>query len=101
MNRKRKQEQKKVAKERVSILMSEAEKTPEYANRYVHLARKIAMKVNIKFPRLLQRKFCKYCYSFLNSKNSRVRTTKGKVVITCLECKKFNRIPLSKKKGIK
>ncbi len=65
------------------------------ANRYVQLARKIAMKVRLRLPRELKRRFCKHCYAYLApGVNCRVRTGRGKVVITCLECRKFTRIPL-------
>jgi ribonuclease P protein subunit RPR2 len=90
--------QKKIAKERIEILMKKAEevfpKNKSLANRYVTLARKIAMKVNVRFPRELKRKFCKHCYKFIvPGVNARVRTKDGKVVYYCLECKKFTRIP--------
>ena len=63
------------------------------ANRYVSLARKIAMKVKLKIPLKCKRKFCKHCYSYLRPGiNSRVRTNRGKVTISCFECKKFTRI---------
>ena len=37
---------------------------PKLANKYINLARKNAMKVNLKLPRNLKRKFCKHCYSY-------------------------------------
>ncbi len=70
------------------------------AKRYVTLARKIAMKSNIRLPSELKRKFCGHCNSFFNSKNSRIRTRDGKLISYCLECKKFSRIPLAKKRKI-
>ncbi len=95
-----KEKQKKIAKERVKVLFSEAEqifpKNPVRANRYVELARKLAMKVNIRLPKKYKRQFCKHCYSFLASANSTTRIRDGKVVIYCKECKKYTRIPLGK-----
>jgi ribonuclease P protein subunit RPR2 len=98
-----KSKQKDIAKERVIILFQQAEevfsKNRSLANRYVTLARKIAMKVKIRIPLELKRKFCKHCYKFLMpGVNYRVRTRDGKVIISCLECKKFTRIPVRKKK---
>ncbi len=91
-----KKQQKEIAKERITTLFDKANKVfPEnkaLANRYVTLARKIAMKVRVRMPQELKRKFCKHCYKFL--KNSRTRIQNGKVIISCLECKKFTRIPL-------
>ena len=97
-----KEKQKKIAKERVDVLFGQAEqiftKNPVRANRYVDLARKIAMKVNIRMPKRLKRQFCKHCFSFLKSGvNSTTRIRDGKVVIYCRECKKYTRIPLGKK----
>lgn len=94
-----KSKQKEIAKERINILFSEAEKVfPQnkaLANRYVTLARKIAMKVKIRIPPELKRRFCRYCYKYLlPGVNARVRTRGGKVIISCFECKKFLRIPL-------
>ncbi|MBT3814636.1 ribonuclease P [Candidatus Woesearchaeota archaeon] len=96
-----KSKQKEIAKERVKILFQQAEevfsKNKSLANRYVTLARKISMKVKIRIPLELKRKFCKHCYKFMMpGVNSRVRTRDGKVIISCLECKKFTRI-LTKK----
>jgi ribonuclease P protein subunit RPR2 len=94
--------QKDIAKERILILFNQAEgvfsKNKSLANRYVTLARKIAMKVRIRMPLELKRKFCKHCYKFLQpGANSRIRTKDGKVIISCFECKKFTRIQIKKK----
>ncbi len=72
-------------------------KNPELANNYVRKARNLAMKHRMKLPSELRRKFCKTCYSYLvPGENSRVRVSKGKVVISCFECKGFTRIPYIK-----
>jgi ribonuclease P protein subunit RPR2 len=65
---------------------------PFLANRYIKLARKNAMKVNLKIPRNLKRKFCKHCYFYLvPGKNCRVRIHKSRVIYYCFNCKKFMR----------
>jgi len=92
---------KEIARQRIKKLFSEAEKIfpndKELANKYVKLARKIAMKFNLRMPRGYKRRFCKHCYSYLvPGKNLRVRTRDEKSVYYCLECKKFMRFPLSK-----
>ncbi|MBU0962917.1 MAG: ribonuclease P [Nanoarchaeota archaeon] len=92
---------KEIALQRIKQLFEEADsvfkENPERANRYVKLARKIAMKVNLKFPRELKRKFCKHCYSYLKQGvNSRVRNYKSRITIYCNNCKKFTRIPILK-----
>lgn len=66
----------------------------EAANRYIRKARKLAMKTRFRMPRELKRRFCKHCYAYLQpGKNARIRIHAGKVIIYCLECKKFTRIP--------
>ncbi|MBI2152069.1 ribonuclease P [Candidatus Woesearchaeota archaeon] len=92
-----KKEQKDIALQRIKILFKEAEKRfssdSKLAHRYVTLARNLAMKVKLKIPLELKRRFCKHCYKYLQpGVNSRVRTRNGKVIISCLECKKFMRI---------
>lgn len=99
-----KAKQKEIAKERINILFKQAEdifsKDKSLSNRYVFLARKIAMKAKVRIPRELKRKFCKHCYKFLMpGLNCRVRKQTDKLVISCLECKKFTRIPTLKKKA--
>jgi len=95
----------KIAKERINILFKEAasmfKKDSKLSNRYVELARKIAMKYKVKIPPALKRRFCKHCHAYLvPSKNCRVRLTKHKVVYYCLNCKKYMRFPYAKKKSI-
>lgn len=94
-----KAQQKDIATERIVILFQQAEeqfsKNKSLAHRYVELARAIAMKTKVKIPRELRRRFCRHCYAYLRpGVNARVRMRKGKVVISCLECKRFMRIPV-------
>ncbi|MFC1769386.1 ribonuclease P protein component 4 [Nanoarchaeota archaeon] len=89
----------KIALDRIGILFKQAqlmyEEDPKLSNRYVRLARTIAMKYKVKFPRELKRKFCKNCYHFLvPGKNSRVRIQKGRLTIYCSDCKQYTRVPL-------
>ena len=97
-----KEKQKKIAEERIKILFSEAKDifptNPKRANRYVEMARKVAMKVNLEMTKLQKRQFCKHCYSYLRSGvNATSRTRDAKLIIYCKECKKYTRIPLTKK----
>ncbi len=97
MKRRPKKQVKEIANQRIKELFAEAFKTKsqKLANRYVHLARKIAGKARIRMPREYKRRFCKHCYAYLRSgKNARIRTRQGKLIIYCLNCKKYNRIPL-------
>lgn len=90
----KKESQKEIALERIEILFELAEKVAldgnlEYANNYVKKARIIGMKCNVRIPKELKRKFCKFCHSFLlPGKNSKVRinSKKKRVAIKCLSC---------------
>ena len=96
-----KQKQKEIALQRIKTLFQQAEeifpKNKALAHRYVYLARTMAMKVHAQIPQGLKRKMCKHCYKYLvPGTNARIRTRDGKVIISCLDCKKFTRIPLKK-----
>ena len=62
-----KKKQKEIAQERIKILFQQAEenfsKSKSLSNRYVTLARKIAMKTKTRIPLNLKRRFCKHCLS--------------------------------------
>jgi ribonuclease P protein subunit RPR2 len=88
--------QKMIALERINVLFKEAKKAfkdePEFADRYVQLARKIAMKYKVKIPAGLKRSFCKRCNKYLMpGTNSQVRSHKGHIVFYCLSCKSIMR----------
>jgi len=97
-------EQRKIALERINILFNQAKKVfkkdPSLSNRYVSLARKIAMRYKVRIPSNLKKQFCKHCYHYLvPSVNCRVRLQKGKVVYYCMNCKKYMRFPYRKRKS--
>jgi ribonuclease P protein subunit RPR2 len=88
---------KKIARERIEILFKQAGRAfcdhPERSNRYVELARRIAMRQRIRMDLEFRRRFCHHCYAFLvPGKNMRVRVHRGNVVITCHACNKKTRI---------
>ncbi len=76
---------KKIARERIDILFSEASKRPEKANRYVELARRIAMKARISLSNF-KTCYCTKCHVLFNSESLKVRIKKGFVVYECLKC---------------
>jgi|TARA_Y100000310_G_scaffold335874_1_gene418983 ribonuclease P protein subunit RPR2 len=93
--------QQNIAKERINILFKEAKsmfkEDPKLSNRYVQLARRIAMKYKVKLPSELKRRFCKKCHHFLMpGKNLKVRTQKGNIVYNCLDCKHVMRFRYNK-----
>ena len=71
---------------------------PELAQRYVKIARKIAMGTKLRLPREYKRLVCKHCKSFiLPGVNCRVRIQSRRephVVMTCLNCGRHSRMPL-------
>lgn len=89
--------QRKIALERIEVLFKEAKAMfkddSKLSDRYVQLARKIAMKYKVKIPSEFKRRICKNCHKYLvPGKNCRVRTRKGHIVYYCLKCKNFMRI---------
>lgn len=70
----------------------------DLAQRYVDIARKVAMAVRLRLPREYRHQICRRCKSFiLPGVNCRVRIRQRReshVVITCLNCGKQMRIPL-------
>jgi len=100
-HRKKPSDQLRIAEERIVELFKQAEDANQhYANRYVEIARKIAMKYKLKMPSELRKRFCKKCGSYLRQGvNCRVRTRDGKLVYYCVNCNSFMRFPgLGKKK---
>ena len=85
----------KIAKERMAILIAEAEKTddPKMAKRYVELTKKIGMRYNVRLPKQTKRYFCKYCHVRLLSG---WRTKNGIKYIICKSCGKTIRFPFRK-----
>lgn len=89
----------KKALEQVKELFQKADnsfnKDSKLSDKYIKLARKAAMRVNLKLPRSLKRKFCKHCYHYLKPGiNSRTRISKSRITIYCKDCKRYTRIPL-------
>jgi ribonuclease P protein subunit RPR2 len=89
----------KIARERIEVLFEQARmefySCPERSNRYVEIARRIAMRQRIRIDQNLRRQYCHHCYSFLvPGKNMRVRIHDGKVVVTCQSCNNRTRYRL-------
>jgi len=97
---------KQIAMQRIRTLFHLAKETfkedPALAQRYVNMARKIAMAARIHLSKEYKRQICKHCKSFiLPGVNCRVRIKQQRephVTITCLNCGKQTRIPLKRKK---
>ncbi len=90
----------RIARERIKILFREAAQAgPELAKRYMKLAKKIGMRYNVRLG-VLKRRFCRHCFSFFTSENSRRRMKDGVMSVTCLSCGKITRYPYKKKPGL-
>jgi len=88
-----KKSSKKIGLERIEILFKEANHNEEYADRYVFLARKIAMRYNLKIPAKFKRKYCHHCYKYFYPKRYKVRTNSEikAVEYTCQVCQNVTR----------
>jgi len=92
--------QRKIAKERIEILLNLAEKEVkkniERCKKYVELARTIGKRYNVRLTKEQKSKFCKKCNVILipgyTMKTWLDPSTKTKVV-KCLSCKHLYRIP--------
>ena len=87
---------KQIARERIWVLFGQARLVytahPDLSNRYVELARKIAMRQRIRIDRELRRQYCHHCYAYLvPGRNMRVRVHRGNVVVTCKSCNRTTR----------
>jgi len=102
-------ETRKIALQRVHTLFGLAKesirKEPELAQRYVDIARRIAMRAKVRLPKEYRRMICRHCKSFIYpSVNCRVRLQQRRephLVMTCLVCGKHMRIPLTNKSSQK
>jgi len=99
----------RIARERIEILLKlakeEFHKDRTLAKRYVTIAKKIAMKCNVRIPAEYKRFICRECGDLLvPGVNCRVRTrSKGgtRVVITCLTCGAQRGYPAAREKEVK
>ncbi len=105
MLRREKRLERKIARERISILLCKADESKfdnyELARRYVELARKIAMRYRIRLPKNQKRMFCKRCLYPYRHDKIRVRIRKSRIMITCLNCGFIRRIPIKPAKSVK
>lgn len=97
---------KKIARERIKILLELARrnvKTDErLARRYVEIARKIAMRTNFRMKKL-KRTFCKECNTpLVPGYTARIRLSKKHrtINVTCLNCGKIYRYPYKPMGGV-
>ncbi|MDI6847563.1 MAG: ribonuclease P [Candidatus Bathyarchaeia archaeon] len=95
---------KRIAMQRIRTLFRLAREIfhedPMLAQRYVDIARKVAMAAKFRLPMEYRHQVCRHCKSFiLPGVNCRVRIKQRRephMVITCLNCGEQMRIPLRK-----
>jgi ribonuclease P protein subunit RPR2 len=95
----------RIARERIRTLFDQAEQIfpqdPGLAQRYVDLARRIAMRTRTHLPRDLRRRICRKCKAYLvpgATSRTRIRQRREPhVATTCLRCGHTTRIPLREK----
>lgn len=98
---------KKIASERIEILLNLARKTyhddQALAQRYVDIALRISTRCRVRLPREYRLGICKGCKGLLIAGEScRVRIRQRRephITITCLNCGAIKRMPLISKKG--
>ncbi len=88
-----------IAKARIKFLFKEAKDTfkenSKLSDKYVKIARRIAMKYKIRLPSEFKKRFCKHCHKYLvPSVNCRIRLHKHRLIYYCLSCKHFMRYPV-------
>lgn len=80
-----------IAEERIEILFNEAEKEfpshPERSDKYVSLARRIAMRYTVRIPAGLRMRFCRKCYKYLTPNVNATATHAGSAIkVACRSC---------------
>jgi ribonuclease P protein subunit RPR2 len=95
MIRRDKRLERKIARERIEILLEKALKNEDlfFARRYVELAMRISSKYRVRIPEKYRNMFCRKCFTPYTSKTSKIRLSKGVKVIKCLSCGHIKRIP--------
>lgn len=95
---------KKVASERIKELLELSEICHDdktLATNSIKTAVAISKRHKIRISKNYKKKYCKKCFNvFIPNKTVRIRTGKGKITITCLNCGHIKRIPYIKEKGI-
>ncbi|UCG45806.1 MAG: ribonuclease P [Candidatus Bathyarchaeota archaeon] len=96
---------KRIAFQRIQTLFRLAREIihsdPQLAQRYVSVARKIAMATKLRLPKEYRESICRHCKNFiLPGVNSRVRIKPRREphrVTTCLVCGRHSRVPLRRR----
>jgi ribonuclease P protein subunit RPR2 len=70
-------------------------KNPAEAHKLTAKAHTIVLRSKLKLPAVLKKRYCKHCKAFwMPGKTVRVRLAKGRIIYSCLSCRKIQRMPL-------
>jgi ribonuclease P protein subunit RPR2 len=105
LRKKKRDQAAELAAERIDILFNLAEKKAaandmESANSLVKRAFKIALKFNVRIPKVYKYRFCKHCLCFLlpgKTSKARVNSKARRVEVECLNCNKKTHHPYGRK----
>jgi len=98
MIKREKKLEKKIAAERIKILIEKARERMledyETSRKNIITARRISQRYRVRIPRELKITYCKKCFFPYRSDRFRVRVKKSRVIITCLNCGEVRRFPI-------
>lgn len=84
MRRLKKAEQRRIAKERMAILLAMIKRRPSYAQRYVELINRLSRRWKVPIPRQLLGRFCPVCYTYFRPGiNCTIRIRAKRVIVRC------------------
>ncbi len=96
--------ERKIARERIEILLEKALENALknndflFSRRYVELAMRISSKYRVRIPEKYRNAFCRKCFTPYTSKTSKIRLNEGVKIIECLSCGYIKRIPYKVKR---
>ena len=96
---KKKSQHEAIAKNRIRLLFRLAKEhfkeDHKLSDKYVKIARRVAMKHKVRLSSELKKSFCRNCHKYLvPGVNSRVRLHKHRLIIYCMSCRHYTRQPI-------
>ena len=95
----KKSQQERIAKKRINLLFQLAKEhfkeDSNLSDKYIKIARRIAMKHKIRLSSQIKKSFCKNCHKYLvPGVNSRIRLHKHRLIYYCMACRHYMRHPV-------
>ncbi|MBI2140437.1 ribonuclease P [Candidatus Woesearchaeota archaeon] len=91
---------KQEAMQRIPQILEKAKKAYKAGNKrlalvYSKKVRHLSNRHKLRLPIAVKRQFCRHCsHVLIPGVNCRIRTREGKLVVYCLECRKFSKMSL-------